>query len=1164
MESGGKRNCCAFTVYLDGSDDEGKGKKADTESMQEAFERFRRRRQEEFWNISRRKASVRRMLLQPDDQWQLRMKFLEQAKSYIGIPYAKKYHEPGTPEYESPLFLDCCGLIRRVLQDLSDDFGFSVGLGNQAYLYDTLPVSIPSEEHLKPGDLIFISGTYFDTQRKKQPHDIIHVEIWLGDGKRSLGARLKHGCVQVFESYKFVSRSYGNMAFHFRSIETWLQGVCNSHCLEHKWASARELPPRKSIFCPWSERDGFAEEGEDTGESTPRSHLRKGRLLLRAQHIAESISDCGLHTSQQTEVLALPGSSRGGSGFSTADPERRGRILGACPSLNHFPASSQLEATGLNVECSDASLEGTGGQEEGSDEGPVEPPTMTPAQEADARPSEVTRGAANVARKSRSRSKVNSKWVLGGSKQRKKGRAGKHRSRQLLDEPPPADTDSKRSASRWDNSVHMFENPVLKDSQTQKLSSTSNPTEGEPTNETKSKGHRGIPKASPRMSHLEEKKPEDPGSGPFFYLGGANGVDILNLYCKSKGWQRIHDNRREDYILKWCETKFRDTYYNFREGEQLLYQIPNNKILTTKIGLLMNLREYERIMRKISKNVKVLRMEDFFPETFRLDTKDEREIFFEIYREPHIWICKPTGSNQGRGIFLLKNYASVRELQAKLLSVEEDPMYKKVPYKIPQARIVQRYIDRPLLLEGKKFDVRSYLLIACTVPYMLFFGHGYVRLTCLNYDPKSEDLIAHLTNQYVQKKSPMYNHVKEETVWTMGRFNTYVNERFRPIKGLPKDWVFNGFTKRMKEIMLQCFQAVKSKLDCKLGYFDLIGCDFLIDEDFKVWLLEMNANPALHTNCSALKSIIPRVVNETLDLAFEIFTKSQKGQAILPLDSASHFALLYNGSSLDLAPPRITRSRTSLRSLRSHRSQLELTSSTSGCSDASSSSITSYGGSTTSYGSGTSRLTDKLMPKALEKTLKVEAKADPPGLPEGLPLPPKGTPRNPLPMPQIQISIVPSLSSCPSVKAVLRGHQVSSIGSQYIIKPILASSEKLGFSKAESGDDRGKMAVGVPMGIASKDRSYSSWFQQMFGSKFHPSSGSGYGAGLPLTSLQMVSLHLQSNIPPSLPELQDLPKSSRQTTTHAKTEGGKALALAVPRSCSDPLPEDKKVSHRGS
>ena len=38
----------------------------------------------------------------------------------------------------------------------------------------------------------------------------------------------------------------------------------------------------------------------------------------------------------------------------------------------------------------------------------------------------------------------------------------------------------------------------------------------------------------------------------------------------------------------------------------------------------------------------------------------------------------------------------------------------------------------------------------------------------------------------------------------------------------------------MQQIMAHCFLAVKAKLECKLGYFDLIGCDFLIDENFKV------------------------------------------------------------------------------------------------------------------------------------------------------------------------------------------------------------------------------------------------------------------------------------------------------------------------------------------
>ncbi|KAM6434375.1 uncharacterized protein PHA67_000284 [Liasis olivaceus] len=154
------------------------------------------------------------------------MKFLQQARRYIGTPYAKKYHQPRSLEYESPLFLDCCGFIRRVMRDLAEDFGFYMSSGNQAYQYDTLPITVPSEDHLKPGDLIFTSGVYFDPQRKRQPHDIVHVEIWLGEGERSLGARWKRGRLQAFDSYKFISSSYGDVKYHFKSIETWLRGIC--------------------------------------------------------------------------------------------------------------------------------------------------------------------------------------------------------------------------------------------------------------------------------------------------------------------------------------------------------------------------------------------------------------------------------------------------------------------------------------------------------------------------------------------------------------------------------------------------------------------------------------------------------------------------------------------------------------------------------------------------------------------------------------------------------------------------------------------------------------------------------------------------------------------------------------------------------------------------
>lgn len=48
--------------------------------------------------------------------------------------------------------------------------------------------------------------------------------------------------------------------------------------------------------------------------------------------------------------------------------------------------------------------------------------------------------------------------------------------------------------------------------------------------------------------------------------------------------------------------------------------------------------------------------------------------------------------------------------------------------------------------------------------------------------------------QYMQKKNPLYSQLKEDTVWSMESFNTYVNDRLQVARGLPRDWVLGVFT----------------------------------------------------------------------------------------------------------------------------------------------------------------------------------------------------------------------------------------------------------------------------------------------------------------------------------------------------------------------------------
>jgi len=49
----------------------------------------------------------------------------------------------------------------------------------------------------------------------------------------------------------------------------------------------------------------------------------------------------------------------------------------------------------------------------------------------------------------------------------------------------------------------------------------------------------------------------------------------------------------------------------------------------------------------------------------------------------------------------------------------------------------------------------------------------------------------------------------------------------------------------MKDIIIDCFLAAKSNLNPSKREvcFELMGFDFLIDEDFRVWLIEVNTNP---------------------------------------------------------------------------------------------------------------------------------------------------------------------------------------------------------------------------------------------------------------------------------------------------------------------------------
>lgn len=72
--------------------------------------------------------------------------------------------------------------------------------------------------------------------------------------------------IQYHDSYKFSAKSYHSMQYHFKSIDTWLKGICRSHCPEHSWTRSKYQPGKKSIFAEDQANETADQDAEEDQE----------------------------------------------------------------------------------------------------------------------------------------------------------------------------------------------------------------------------------------------------------------------------------------------------------------------------------------------------------------------------------------------------------------------------------------------------------------------------------------------------------------------------------------------------------------------------------------------------------------------------------------------------------------------------------------------------------------------------------------------------------------------------------------------------------------------------------------------------------------------------------------------------------------------------------
>lgn len=76
----------------------------------------------------------------------------------------------------------------------------------------------------------------------------------------------------------------------------------------------------------------------------------------------------------------------------------------------------------------------------------------------------------------------------------------------------------------------------------------------------------------------------------------------------------------------------------------------------------------------------------------------------------------------------------------------------------------------------------------------------------------------------------------------------------------------------MKVMAKDAAKSVYTKISPhnQMHNFEIFGLDFMIDRNFKPWLIEINTNPCLDCVCPLLDRIIPYMVEQGLKLSLDL------------------------------------------------------------------------------------------------------------------------------------------------------------------------------------------------------------------------------------------------------------------------------------------------------
>ena len=107
---------------------------------------------------------------------------------------------------------------------------------------------------------------------------------------------------------------------------------------------------------------------------------------------------------------------------------------------------------------------------------------------------------------------------------------------------------------------------------------------------------------------------------------------------------------------------------------------------------------------------------------------------------------------------------------------------------------------------------------------------------------------------------------------------------------------------RIKDLIIDTFLSVRQKINPnrRKNVFELFGFDFLLDEDWRIWLIECNTNPFLGTPIKDMVVLVPQMVEDMIKIVVDPVCKPRTRTAGY---DESGFELVYREENLWATPP---------------------------------------------------------------------------------------------------------------------------------------------------------------------------------------------------------------------------------------------------------------------